>query len=148
MGPRRRGTYDARMARPAVPAALPPALQVLIVDDQAAVRRGLRCLLTVQLLLPAGQVREAATLNQARAALAAQRPGLLLLDVDLAGDDGLALLPLPPATTVVVLSSSAHEPGVRQRALKGGAAAVLPKAMSAPQLGRAIVSALGAAVPR
>jgi DNA-binding response OmpR family regulator len=65
--------------------------RVLVVDDDAA----LRLLCRVNLELEGFAVREAATLAEAEAAIAAERPDVILLDVHLGGertDDLLARL--------------------------------------------------------
>jgi two-component system, NarL family, nitrate/nitrite response regulator NarL len=60
-----------------------------------------------------------------------RQPRLVLLDVDLAGEDGLALLPeLTPHAQVIVLTSQLTEQ-VRQRATRLGARATLSKHESA-----------------
>src|ERR1700688_3725168 len=65
-----------------------PLTRALIVDDDAA----LRLLCRVNLELEGFAVREAATLAEAEAALAAERPDVVLLDVHLGGEQTLELL--------------------------------------------------------
>jgi len=101
-------------------------LEVLVVDDQAAVREGLVRLLGTEPQIW-GVIRSAGTLAEARQVLAVRLPDVVLLDVDLAGDDGLSLLPeLAPAVTVLVLSSHA-DPATRGRAARLGAAGLMDK---------------------
>ena len=83
------------------------ALQVLVVDDDAPVRRACRD-------IAAGQgcaVTEAGSVPEAQAILKHQRVDLLLLDLRLPGGSGLALLEqvkmLHPETTVVVMTAFA-----------------------------------------
>jgi two-component system, OmpR family, response regulator len=59
-----------------------PGSRALIVDDDAA----LRLLCRVNLELSGFAVREAATIAEAEAALAAERPDVVLLDVHLGGE--------------------------------------------------------------
>ena len=127
--------------------AVRQALDVLIVDDQPAVRRGLIRLLQ-GLGLPGMRPVEAASLEQARARAQACRPHLVLLDVDLAGDDGLELIPqLAPQSLVIVLSSHAGDAGTQARAQATGAAAVMHKGLPGPVLAAAIRDLLARRLP-
>jgi DNA-binding response OmpR family regulator len=65
-----------------------PRSRALIVDDDPA----LRLLCRVNLELEGFAVREAATLAEAEAGLAAERPDVVLLDVHLGGDQTHELL--------------------------------------------------------
>jgi DNA-binding NtrC family response regulator len=70
-------------------AAMPDAaIRALIVDDDPA----LRLLCRVNLELEGFSVREAATVAEAEAALAEERPDVVLLDVHLGGERTHALL--------------------------------------------------------
>ena len=79
---------------------------VLVVDDE----RALRLLCRVNLELEGHTVREAGTLAEARAQLEAAIPDVVLLDVHVGPDDGLALLDeieaLDLPTRVVLLSGT------------------------------------------
>jgi DNA-binding response OmpR family regulator len=65
-----------------------PLVRALVVDDDAA----LRMLCRVNLELEGFAVREAATVAEAEAALAAERPDVVLLDVHLGGEQTHDLL--------------------------------------------------------
>src|SRR5882672_863324 len=65
-----------------------PQARALIVDDDAA----LRLLCRVNLELEGFAVREAATLAEADAAISAERPDVILLDVHLGGEQTYDLL--------------------------------------------------------
>jgi DNA-binding response OmpR family regulator len=65
-----------------------PLARALVVDDDAA----LRLLCRVNLELEGFAVREAATVAEAEAALAAERPDVVLLDVHLGGEQTHDLL--------------------------------------------------------
>jgi DNA-binding response OmpR family regulator len=65
-----------------------PLARALVVDDDAA----LRLLCRVNLELEGFAVREAASVAEAEAALAAERPDVVLLDVHLGGEQTLDLL--------------------------------------------------------
>jgi two-component system, cell cycle response regulator DivK len=75
---------------------------VLIVDDNPANRKLLHMLLEQE----AYDVREAADADEAVATLAAFRPGMILMDVQLPGVDGLELtrrLKADPVTRAIVI---------------------------------------------
>lgn len=96
------------------------AVRVLVVDDQRAVREGIARLLNSNASRPC-RVFQAATPAEALQALHDHRPHVVMLDVDLAGEDGLAMLPklLPHAQVMVVTS---HGDAVtRERARRLGA---------------------------
>ncbi len=89
---------------------------VLVVDDESS----LRLLCRVNLELDGHTVREAATLAEARRELERATPDVILLDVHLGTDDGLALLDeiaaLELATRVVLLSGTSDVgPALRAR---------------------------------
>ena len=65
-----------------------PPIKALIVDDDPA----LRLLCRVNLELGGFDVREAATIAEAEAAIAAERPDVVLLDVHLGGERTTGLL--------------------------------------------------------
>ncbi len=67
----------------------PQILRVLLVDDHPLVRAALRA--ELQVAFGDVQVVEAGCASEALAALAARRPDLLLLDVNLPGESGLDL---------------------------------------------------------
>jgi two-component system, NarL family, nitrate/nitrite response regulator NarL len=89
-----------------------PAVRVFIVDDHAMVREGLRML--VERAKDLAVCGEAANGAEALESIASARPDLVLLDLDLATEDGLTLLPrLAPLlgdAKVLVLT------GIRDRA--------------------------------
>lgn len=89
-----------------------PAVRVFIVDDHAMVREGL-CLL-LERTKDLAFCGEAGNVAAALQGIARSRPDLVLLDLDLGPEDGLALLPrLPPLLgepKVLVLT------GIRDRA--------------------------------
>ena len=80
--------------------------RILLVDDEPELRR-----MVASLLTGAGyEVAEAADCAQARAAMAAQRPDAVLLDVMLPDGDGFSLLPeLRRFGDVAVLYLSARD---------------------------------------
>lgn len=106
--------------------------RILIVDDHALVRDGLRSLLATG--FPDCEIREADCFEAACASLATQGDvDLVLLDLnipDVSRFSGLATLrKLYPAIPVVMLSSVADDATIRQ-ALAAGAAGFLPKSLN------------------
>ena len=82
-------------------------LKVLIVDDEALARARTR-----RMLEEVGGVRiagEAASAAEARSVIARERPDLLLLDIQMPGEDGFALLEgLDPRPAVVFVTAYDH----------------------------------------
>ena len=114
-------------------------ISVLIVDDHALFRAGLRCRLELeQDITPVG---EAATAAQAVSKARALQPDLVLLDLLLPGTSGHEAIPelakVSPRSRVLVVSSQAAPSSVRQ-ALSAGAAGYVPKRASAEDLVAAI----------
>ena len=113
-------------------------MKVLLVDDHAVVRSGLRRLLAV---LPDVRISEAATGREALNSMRIERPTLIILDLNLPGLGGLELLRRivaeHPAARVVVLSMHA-EAFYATRALRLGAAGYLSKNASPEELLEAV----------
>lgn len=113
------------------------AVGVLIVDDQLAVREGLARLITAA-PLALRFVSTAGTGDEALSLAAQLRPDVVVLDVDLAGEDGLALVAkFPPGTCVLVLTSHGDRV-TRERAKALGVGAFIEKHQPAVDLLNAI----------
>jgi two-component system, NarL family, nitrate/nitrite response regulator NarL len=122
----------------ATPLPLTTPIAVLVVDDQLAVREGLARLMTCA-CIPLRAVCTAATPAEALRMAQIHRPEVVVLDVDLAGEDGLALLVhLSPAAGVLVLTSHG-DAATRARASLLGAMAFIEKHQPAADLLGAIV---------
>lgn len=118
-------------------------MRVLLVDDHAIVRRGLRELLTED--LPDVEIDEAATGEEALSLAREQPYGLVILDINMPRRGGLdALKQLRerwPRLPVVILSHYAEEE-YAIRALRAGASAYLTKSAAPEELIRAVRKAL------
>ena len=106
----------------------PLSTTVLIVDDHAGFRSLARRLLEAWGFVVVGEAGDAA---EADAAVERLRPELVLLDMQLPGEDGLVLasrlsaIPRPP---IVVLVSSRDPQDYGARLATSGAAGFIPKA--------------------
>lgn len=116
-----------------------PALRLLIAEDHALVRDGLRAWLETQPDL--ALVGEAADGPEAIRLGLALQPDVALIDLLLPGADGVAVCRAlsagSPATRLVVLTSSEDEAPVIE-AMKAGALGYLSKAMGAAELLEAV----------
>ena len=113
-------------------------MKILLVDDHAIVRSGLRRLLSA---LSGVRINEAANGREALTAVRAEPPDLIVLDLNLPGLGGLELLRRllheHAQARVVVLSMHA-EALYATRALRAGAAGYLSKNASPEQLLEAV----------
>jgi DNA-binding LytR/AlgR family response regulator len=80
-------------------------MNVLIVDDEAPARRGLREILG---RLGVSRVRDAGTVAQAVKAIEEERPDVLLLDIQMPGGGGFKILEKLPARGIPVIFVTAH----------------------------------------
>jgi DNA-binding NarL/FixJ family response regulator len=114
-------------------------IRVLVVDDHAVVRQGLRTFLELQDDIDV--VGEAADGEQALAAAAALEPDVVLMDLVMPRLDGVSaierLRERAPATRVIVLTSFLDEDKVLP-AVRAGAAGYLLKDVQPAELVRAI----------
>ena len=114
-------------------------MRILLVDDHAIVRAGLKRLLEDEFRGVA--IDEASTAAEAEERIAENGPDVVLLDISLPGRSGLDLLPgirtMAPAARVVVLSSFA-DPQFAVRAIRDGASAYLTKERAPRELIEAI----------
>ena len=120
-----------------------PALRVLLADDHALVRAGMRSLLRD--IEGVEVVGEAADGAQALALAERERPDVVLLDIAMKGMNGLEaaarLRDLHPGIKVIILSMHASEEYVLQ-ALRAGAAAYLIKDSATAELELALRSVM------
>src|SRR5690349_10765841 len=120
-------------------AAEVPAIKIVIADDHAVVRRGLRMLLDAEegceVVAEAGDV--AAALRYVRA----HRPNVLVLDLNMPGDPTLPAIPsfmeAAPETRVVVLTMQ-NDPAFAREALRAGALGYVLKEAADSELVQAV----------
>ena len=109
-------------------------MKILLVDDHAIVRSGLRTLLTA---VADTEISEAANGREALSRLRLDRPDLVLLDLNLPGMGGLELLRrmlLQDKTARILVLSMHAEPLYVARAMELGAHGYLSKRASADEL--------------
>ncbi len=124
------------------PALSPPitvAISVLLVDDQRAILTGVSALVDGE----APRMRVAGHARCARVALELARtlrPDVIVLDVDLGGEDGLALIPQLRrlGDAAIIVFTCLAEASVRRRARHLGACAFVSKTAPAEELIAAI----------
>ena len=108
-------------------------LRVLVVDDHAVVRAGLRLLIDRELTMVV--VDEAADANEAIFRVIEHKPDVLLIDVTLPGESGIQAIPkllaASPDTKILVLSMHDDPRYVREAFAAGASAYVLKEAADA-----------------
>jgi two-component system response regulator NreC len=114
-------------------------IQVLVCDDHALVRSGLRRLLESEQAFEV--VGEASDADQAVEAVGHQHPDVLLLDVVMPGRSGIAAIPdllaVSPETRILVLSMQ-DDPSYVRQAFSAGAHGYLLKEAADAELVQAI----------
>jgi two-component system invasion response regulator UvrY len=120
-----------------------PPLRILIADDHALIRNGLR-----QVLLdafPHSQIAEAGNAKEALDLLSRQRWEAILLDITMPGQSGLDVLKqakqIQPQTPVLVLSMHPEDQYAR-RALKAGASGYLTKNTASELVATALIKVI------
>jgi DNA-binding NarL/FixJ family response regulator len=107
-------------------------VKILIVDDHAVVRAGLHQMFAAMM---GAEVRQAADGEAAGAVLVEWRPDVVVLDLGLPGQGGLALLPgLHKAGLRVLVVSMHTEPLYATRALEAGALGYVSKNIAPDEL--------------
>ncbi len=113
-------------------------MKLLVIDDHDIVRQGVRRLLST---LPDAQVIEAATAADGFDQYGREKPDVVVLDINLAGGSGLALLERlrqsDPKARVVMFSMHA-DASYANRALKSGATGFVSKTARAEELIEAV----------
>jgi two-component system, NarL family, nitrate/nitrite response regulator NarL len=114
-------------------------IRVMIVDDHAVIRAGLRMLIEHDQTM--NVVAMAGTRAQALGLAASTKPDIIILDLILGEDDGLTFLPelcqMSPTSRVVVLTG-VQNPDSHRLAIRRGAMGIVLKEHAAELLLRAI----------
>ena len=119
--------------------AAPNPIRILLVDDHQSFSDGLRMLIdtnkTVMQVIGTASDRTEA-INVA----AANKPDIILLDLDLGNDSGLEILPelLEKTSAKVIILTGILDPSIHESAIIGGARGVLLKTDSAQVILKAI----------
>jgi two-component system response regulator NreC len=116
--------------------------RVVIADDHAVVRSGLKALLDAQ---PGFEVTaEARDVRTAMTLVRAQRPDVLVLDLNMPGDPSLPAIPEfreeSPETAIVVLTMQ-NDPAFAREALRAGALGYVLKESANAELVEAVTAA-------
>ena len=131
------------LARPRERAlASPPVepIRLVIADDHAVVRAGLRLVLDAEDGLEV--VAEAGEVDTARRMVAAHRPDVLVLDLNMPGPPSLPAIPeLAPADTRVVVLTMQNDPAFARQALQAAPAATCSRRPPTPSWSSAVRAA-------
>jgi two-component system response regulator NreC len=112
---------------------------VIIADDHAVVRKGLRLLIDAEPGLKV--LAEAGTVPDAVMKTRALRPGVLVLDLNMPGGSSLEAIPQirdEAATTAIVVLTMQNDPAFARQALQSGAAGFVLKEAADDELLEAI----------
>ena len=125
--------------------------RVLIVDDEAEVRKTLTDILRAMRYAEPLEVEEVSDGRGALDAVVRQRPDLVLLDLQMPRMDGLALLKqireVEPRLPIVVISAT-RENKTSSEALRNGAVAYLPKPFDPRHVEMLVTTFLDSTKPR
>lgn len=113
-------------------------MKVLVVDDHAVVREGIRRLLAT---ISGAEIHEAATAQEAITLSRSVSPDVIVLDINLDGSSGLELLrrfKAENSASRIVMFTMHSEPSYAMRALKAGAAGYVSKSADAGELVTAV----------
>lgn len=124
-------------------AGAPASVRVVLADDHAVVRSGLRLVLETERDIEV--VDEVGDVAGALRALADHRPDILVLDLNMPGERSLPAIPrlceASPRTRIVVLTMQT-DPGFARQALRAGAIGYVVKEAADGELVQAIRMAL------
>src|SRR5437773_9483312 len=128
-----------RPGREGMSRAVPRPIRVLIVDDHEVIRAGLRMLIESHPVLAVAG--EAGTCAEALAAAGRDQPEIILLDLDLSGEQATECIPelLAAARGAhVLVLTGVRDPALHRRAVRLGAMGVVRKEKAAAVLLEAI----------
>lgn len=113
-------------------------MRILIVDDHAVVREGVRRLLAV---LPGAEIYDAKSVEEGLDTYVSVRPDIVVLDINLDTGSGLDLLQKlrnEDKSARIVMFTMHDDPSYAQRALRSGASGYVSKSAAADELIQAI----------
>lgn len=114
-------------------------MKILIVDDHAVVREGVRRLLGS---IPGASICEASSAQEALTVYRRESPSVVVLDINLNGSSGLELLQRLKAeekSARIVMFTMHSEPAYAMRAIRAGASGFVSKSASADELVTAVM---------
>jgi two-component system, NarL family, response regulator NreC len=114
-------------------------IRLVLADDHAVVRAGLRMLLDAEEGLTV--VAEAGEVDTARRMVAAHRPDVLVLDLNMPGPASLPAIPELAQRTAVVVLTMQSEPAFAREALQAGARGYVLKESADAELVQAVRAA-------
>ena len=114
-------------------------IRLVLADDHAVVRAGLRMLLDAEEGLTV--VAEAGEVDTARRMVAAHRPDVLVLDLNMPGPASLPAIPELAQRTAVVVLTMQNEPAFAREALQAGARGYVLKEAADAELVQAVRAA-------
>jgi len=122
---------------------IPKTLAVLMVDDHPLVREGLRT--AILAAFPAALIEEAGSAPEALASISIRRPDLVLLDVNLPGENGIDLarrIRAADQRVKILMVAGEADPWTVNEALQAGASGFVTKTHSADFLEHAMKAIL------
>jgi two-component system response regulator NreC len=114
-------------------------IRIVIADDHAVVRSGLRLLLDGEEGLEV--VAEAGEIETARRMVRAHRPQVLVLDLNMPGGDSLPAIPELAEHAAIVVLTMQNDPAFARRALQTGALGYVLKEAADAELVQAVRAA-------
>jgi two-component system response regulator NreC len=114
-------------------------VRIVIADDHAVVRSGLRLLLDGEDGFEV--VAEAGELETTRRMVRAHRPQVLVLDLNMPGGDSLPAIPELAELTAIVVLTMQNDPAFARRALQSGALGYVLKEAADAELVQAVRAA-------
>jgi two-component system response regulator NreC len=114
-------------------------IRIVLADDHAVVRSGLRMLLDAEEGLDV--VAEAGEIETAARMVRAHRPDVLVLDLNMPGSESLPAIPELAEQTAVVVLTMQNDPGFARKALQNGARGYVLKEAADTELVQAVQAA-------
>ena len=115
------------------------SIRIVLADDHAVVRAGLRLLLDAEEGMEV--VAEAGEIDTAKRMVRAHRPQVLVLDLNMPGPASLPAIPQLAEQTAVVVLTMQNDPGFARQALQTGAKGYVLKEAADAELVQAVQAA-------